>query len=248
MVGRDPPYLLNDPIFVRGLVRWTGEMLMDVANVFIDVVNSMTPDLGSLYEDAKNSSLDDWTFLQKSLVTASGAAAVAIPGLHLVGAAADIAFLVNRMGVSSYGVGAIKLSDSDMGNLLEPEDFGAVLSYWSGDDDLRQLIKGKAAADLSSKAGIKLVTKSGGKIAVKGLTKALLASGGYMIGAKLGGKAMAKPAAKFASKAGGKFLGGFVPFLGPVIGGGINLWLISSIISASEEFYSDKMQLINRST
>ena len=57
---------------------------------------------------------------------------MAIPGLHLIGIAADIAFLMNRMSVCSFGIGSIEGYNNDFGIILEKEDFAIVLSIWSG--------------------------------------------------------------------------------------------------------------------
>ena len=70
----------------------------------IKAFENMRPDINELYAGANGYNLADWKLLQQSLVTASGAAAVAIPGLHLLGMAADVAFLMNRMGVCAYGM------------------------------------------------------------------------------------------------------------------------------------------------
>ena len=219
---------------------------MSIAETFANTVNQMTPDLGQLYEGSKSYNLDDWKLQQRALVGASGGAAVAVPGLHLVGLAADAAFLVNRMGVASYGVGAIIGANAGSGNILEQDDFPCVLAYWSDERDVTQALKGKAAADLSTKVGTKLGTKFVGKAFTKGVVKTLLGSSGYLVGQKLGGKFMAKASAKFAAKFAGKGLAGFVPFVGPAVGAGVNIWLINSIIDAAEEYYRDKLAVACR--
>jgi hypothetical protein len=219
---------------------------MSISETFANTVNQLTPDLGPLYEGSKSYDLDNWKFQQRALVGASGGAAVAIPGLHLVGLAADAAFLVNRMGVASYGVGAIIGADSGAGNILEHDDFPCVLAYWSGERDITNALKGKAAADLSTKVGTKFGTKFVGKAFTKGVVKVLLSSSGYMVGQKLGGKFMAKASAKFAAKFAAKTAGGFIVILGPAVGAGVNIWLINSIIDAAEEYYRDKLAVACR--
>ncbi|MBV1695077.1 MAG: hypothetical protein KGP27_11500 [Hyphomicrobiales bacterium] len=219
---------------------------MGVTETFIAAVDNFTPDIDRIYADASRYTLADWQNAQRAMVGASGAAAVAIPVAHLAGIAADLAFVVNRMGVSTFGTGAILGSDNGYGNILEKEDFGAVLAYWSGDEGVREAMNGKGAADLASKAGFKLATKLYGKAAAITLTQTMLASSGYLIGQKLGGKAMAKVASKVAAKFAGKTAAGFIPFLGPAVGGGINLWLISQILDAAQEFYTDKVRLLAR--
>lgn len=220
---------------------------MSTSNFFLETVNSMTPEIDDIYHATKNESLTAWGVTQRSLVTASGAASVAIPGWHLAGMAADVGFVINRMGVSSYGVGSI-LCHNEQGNVLEPEDFAAVLGYWADDEDLRQALKGKSAADLSGKLGLslgkKVLGKGSAKVVGKVLTKSLLTSSGYMIGRKLGGKGLAKAAAKFSGKFASKSISGFIPFAGPIVGGGVNLWLIDGILGAAEEFYKDKINIL----
>lgn len=219
---------------------------MSVADIFVGAIAAFTPELDNLYEGAKEYTLSTWELQQRALATASGAAAVAIPGVHVAGIAADLAFVVNRMGVSSFGVGSIIGNQRNHGFMLEKTDFGAVLGYWADDSALKEAMRGKGAADLSSKVGFKLATKMYGKAATLVISEALLTSSGYLIGQKLGGKAMAKVGAKVAAKFTTKAAAGFVPFLGPAVGGGINLWLISGIMSAAQEFYTDKANLIDR--
>lgn len=221
---------------------------MGVTETFIATVERFTPDIDSIYADASRYTLADWQNAQRAMVGASGAAAVAIPLAHMAGIAADLAFVVNRMGVSTFGTGAILGSDRGYGNILERADFEAVLAYWSGDEGVREAMNGKGAADLASKAGFKVATKLYGKAAAITLTQTMLASSGYLIGQKLGGKAMAKVAAKVSAKFAGKTAAGFIPILGPVVGGGINLWIISGVLDAAHEFYSDKVGLIARVT
>ncbi len=219
---------------------------MAVEEIFAKWVNGMTPDLGALYDGSHGYALSDWKLQQNSLVTGSGALAVAVPGFHLAGLAADVAFVLNRMGVASYGVGAILGHQAGCGNLLEKADFPAVLSYWAGDEDFKEAMTGKASASLSSKVGLKLSSKVLGTAAAPQITAQMLSSSGYLVGQKFAGKAAAKAAAKFGAKFGGKALAGWVPILGPVVGGGVNLWLLSSIIDAAEDFYGDKIKLIER--
>ena len=207
--------------------------------IFVNVVQSMRPDLIDIYNGAHSETLSSWKTRQNAMVTASGAAAVSIPGLHLAGMAADVAFIINRMGTASYGVGAIIGYDNEYGNILEEEDFHLVLAYWADDEDVAEAMKGKTAASLSSKLGGKLMSKEAAKV----LTKTMLASASHLATKKLGGKLLAKPAAKFGAKFVGKGAAGFVPFLGAVVGGGINLWLLNGIQDSAEEFYRDKIRL-----
>ena len=211
--------------------------------IFITVVKNSSFDLDDIYSGAKNESLSSWKTRQNAMVTGSGAAAVSIPGLHLVGMAADIAFVLNRMGTASYGVGAIIGYDNDYGNIMEEDDFELILAYWANDREIIEAMKGKVAADLSAKIAAKFSTKLLGKEAAKVLTQTMLSSVAQLAAKKATGKMLSKPAVKFASKFAAKGLGGFVPILGAAVGGGINLWLLNGIQDAAEEFYVDKVNL-----
>ena len=205
---------------------------MNFGQFVIDAFDAVTPDINGIFLSAKSQSLSDWRTTQQGLVTASGAASVAIPGLHLVGMAADVAFLMNRMSVCSYGIGAIIGNNSGHGNMLETEDFAVILARWSGDDSITDAAIGKAAADLAGKIG--------GKSVAKVLAKTMAEKAGLLVGKKMAGKLGAKLGAKFGAKLGGKAAAGFIPFLGAAVGGGINLWFISSVAASAEEWYRIK--------
>jgi hypothetical protein len=216
-----------------------------IAEIFISSVNGLTPDLNAIYQSSHEEPLEGWTLKQKAYVTASGGGAVAIPVMHTAALVAEAVFVLNRMGTSSFGVGAIKGYGAEFGNILEREDFAAILGYWSGDQEIRETLKGKGVAALSSKVTMKLGTKIAGKAFASGISAQLLASAGYLVGSKIGGKALGEAAATFAGKYAGKYAGGFVPFLGPVLGAGINLWLISSILESAGGFYEDKISFMS---
>jgi hypothetical protein len=214
-----------------------------ISDAFLDAVNKLTPELDSIYEGAKTYSIVGWKAKQRTLVTASGGGAVAIPGFHVAAVIAETAFVINRTSVTSYGIGAIKGHSEVQENILEQEGFALIMGYWSDDESIKEAMKGKGAASVSSKVLVKAGTKLVGKGFAKGIAKAMLMSSGYLIGQKLGGKTMAKAAAKFSGKFAGKIGGGFLPVLGPIVGGGVNYWLISSISAAAEEYYNDKINM-----
>jgi len=191
--------------------------------------DGLTPDLPGIYGNAKLRTLSGWRTMQQSLVTGSGAAAAAIPGLHLVGMAADVAFLMNRMSVCSYGTGAIVGHTQGLGNFLELEDFAVVLARWGGDESVGDAAIGKTAADL--------VGKVGGKAATKILAKTAGEKAGLLVGKKLAGKVGTKVGAKIGGKLGTKAVAGWVPFLGAAVGGGINLWFITEIANEAQSWY-----------
>ena len=117
-------------------------------------------------------------------------------------------------------------------NILEAEDFAVILARWSGDDSITDAAIGKAAADLAGKVG--------GKSVAKMLAKTMAEKAGLLVGKKMAGKLGAKLGANFGAKLGSKAAAGFIPFLGAAVGGGINLWFISSVAASAEEWYRIK--------
>lgn len=224
--------------------------MSDITQYVTDAFETLTPDLNSIYSDAVTYSMADWKALQKSLVTLSGGTATLIPGLHLVGMAADVVFLMNRMSVASYGIGAIIGHQHNYGNILEPEDFTVILGRWCGDENLKNAAISKASAELAVKIG----TKSGGKLLSKELAKVACKHAGILIGqkvggkvgatgAKLGAKLGAKVGAKFGSKMTAKGIGGFIPFLGAGIGAGVNFFFINQIHREAESWFQFKVSV-----
>jgi hypothetical protein len=170
---------------------------------------------------------------QKTLATASGVVGTALPVAHLLTMAADVAFLMNRMSVCSYGVGAIKGYDSGNGYILEQEDFSIILARWSGSEDVNDAVAYKTMAEIGS---------IGVKVASKTLAKMVAEKAGIFVGKKLAGKFGAEIGAKFSVKLGGKAFAGFLPFVGPAVSGGVNLYFINGIAEAAKDWYSLKLK------
>ncbi len=208
---------------------------MGFSDMVVTAFDKLTPDINSIYASHKDHDLSNRKAAQASMVTASGAGAAAIPGIHLFGVAADVLFLMNRMSVCSYGIGAIIGERTGNGSILEDDDFAYVLAKWSGVDGLDNAAVAKTSADL--------VTKVGSKQAMKVLAKAMCKNAGILVGKKLSGKVGVKLGAKFGTKLGGKLAGGWIPFAGAVISGGINLWFITEISNAAEAWYTYKTTL-----
>ncbi|MDM8546153.1 hypothetical protein QUF61_06635 [Candidatus Venteria ishoeyi] len=211
--------------------------MADFGKWVINAFNELTPNINGIYNDAKLDNISDWRMKQQAMVTGTGAAAMAIPGAHLAALAADVAFLMNRMAVCSYGIGAIYGHDRFSKNILENEDFANVLAYWAGDEEITTMVGSKTAADIALKVG--------GKAGIKIIGKTIAKSGAILIGKKLGGKVGAKIGAKFAGKLAGKAAAGMVPFLGAAVGGGINLWFITGIADSAEAYYKFKCDVIS---
>lgn len=208
---------------------------MDFGKLVVDGFNALTPEIDSIYADAIRYTRSDWMALQKTLVASSGAAAVAIPVAHVAAIGADVAFLMNRMSVCSYGIGAIIGNSASHGNILEDEDFAFVLAKWSGVEGTSNAAMAKTAADLVAVAGSHTARQS--------LAKTMCKNCGIIVGKKMGSKVGVKLGAKFGTKLGGKLAAGFIPFLGMAVGAGINYWFIDEISGLAEEWYSIKAGL-----
>jgi hypothetical protein len=208
---------------------------MEYGEMIVKAFDSLTPETQEIYAEASKYSLGEWKGLQRTLVTSAGAAAAAVPGVHVLALAADLTFLMNRMSVCSFGVGAIVGQGLGKGNLLEEEDFAMVLAKWSGVEGTDNAAIAKASADL--------VTKVGTKQASKILAKTMCQHTGVLIGQKMSGKVGAKIGAKFGAKIGGKLAGGWIPFAGAAISGGINLWFISATAREAQQWYETKAKL-----
>lgn len=206
-----------------------------IGNAIMGAFDRVTPDLGEIYASAQSYRLDDWRLLQQGLVTSSGAATMAMPFAHLVGMAADFAFLMNRLSVCSFGIGAILGEEQGAGNILEAEDFAVVLSRWSDVDGVSNAAVAKVSAGLAKSLGGTEISKMLAKVAAE--------QAGILANKKLGAKVGTKVAAKLSGKMGTKIIGGMVPFLGPVVGGGVNLWFMIGIADEAESWYRYKLSL-----
>ncbi|MGJ7449252.1 hypothetical protein ACR80R_00005 [Aquipuribacter sp. MA13-13] len=216
-------------------------------DAFIGAIKTMNPNYDAIYEQTDGVSLRGWRTRQLSLSGATGTLA-AVPGLNLALMAIDVAVLVDRIGVASYGIGAILGREAGLGNILEDGDVDAVIVHWAGDEGVIDLLSpagsGKFAAELGAKFGVKPGSKIFTKGFVKGMTKVLLKSSGSLVGGQLGTKVMAKVGSKLASKLAGKISATAVPLLGGAVNAGVNVWLVGSIMKASREFYEAKIDFI----
>jgi hypothetical protein len=208
-----------------------------VTDYVLKAFEALRPDLDGIYASTHGKTLADWTKVQKAMVTASGAGASALPGLHLVGIAADVMFLMNRMSVCSYGIGSILGAEAGLGNVLEAEDFAVVLAVWANEGAIAEQISGKAP-DGTGVGGGKVLGKSVYRI----LAKTVCEKAGLMPDGKLSGSLAGKVAARFAGKLGGKAATGFIPLVGAVVGGGVNLWFLSGIAAAAEQWFRFKVR------
>lgn len=60
---------------------------------------------------------------------------------------------------------------------------------------------------------------------------------------KMANKLAAKITAKYRYEGGAKGVGGFLPLVGPIIGAGVNAYLVNGIGTSAELYYSHKGEL-----
>lgn len=217
----------------------------------IEVFDTLGGDPSLAIGAAQNySSIGFWVASQAAQAATTGAIAVAIPFAHLPALAVDVAFLLHKMCFCSWGIGALHGCTVD-----GKEDFAIILRLWAGDLQETELpvvlstaavsgllavgiaqygvagLVGKAAAEAAKAATI----AAGQKIGAKGAAKAA----GKLTG-KIGEKAASKIAAKFVSKFKTKSIAGFLPLIGPVLGGGINAYFVKDIADSAGVYYAAK--------
>jgi len=217
-------------------MQWLDDLKEKLSEAVLNGFATLTPDLHRIDAHARTYSADGWQALHTAAVGASGACSAVIPGLHLLGLVADTAFLVNRMAVCSYGIGAIAAKANGHGYILENEDMAAILARWSGDDS----VSDAAIAKMSGVGAAMFAAQPLGNVFAKMAVK----HAGMLVGNKLGGKVGAKVSAKFVGKYLGKAIGGAAPFIGPGICASINIWFITQMCTAAAGWYATKLKYI----
>ena len=210
---------------------------MDVGKIIVDWFETSTPDLDGIYSNAYHQDMFRWRTKHLVPVATQGGMTMIVPGAHIVALALDVQLLVYHMSVCGYGIGAIHGYQNGHGNILEKEDIALILAHWVGDENIKTAMGSKIVADIAikigGKLGVKLIAKEFGKMA------------GLLIGQKLAGKVGAKIGVKFGAKIGAKIPLGWIPFLGVLIGAGINSYLIRSISNSADEYYRWKCRVIS---
>lgn len=223
--------------------------------------------LGGDPSDAVNaasafSSPQTWIAWQSSQVAASGAAATAVPGLHLLTMSADVAFVVHKVAYCAWGVGALHRCRVD-----GEDDLAIILALWAGtvrDEDLAAVV-GEAAASRSMVGAIgtagagmagkaiaqfaatnpKLVGKGlgmFGPMVVKKVVGHSVPPGTVTASKFLVKKLAPKLAPKLGTKVGTKGLAGLVPFVGPAVSASVNAYIIGHTGEIAGRYYGYKKQ------
>lgn len=216
--------------------------------------------LGGNYEEAVTNaksmgSIDSWVAWQAAQTAVVGATAAAIPGAHLATLPVDVAILMHKMAWCSWGIGGL------MGCNVEGKlDLALILGLWSEaitKEDVETILAGGMV--LGGALATAVTVASSPVLAAKIAAKTA-AFGTSVLATRLGFTTIANPlgqmsgflaqqlvqhfAAKIAIKlakvgASRAFLG-FVPFIGPIVGGTINVIFVRAIANSAKEYYQLK--------
>jgi hypothetical protein len=219
-----------------------------------DVIAKALEQVGGDPSDAmeaarRYSSVQPWINSQVLQAAAAGALAMSVPGAHAPALVADMAWLLRKMAVCSWGVGAIHGRPVDA--LV---DLQVILAHWSGAITDEVIDAGISVATIAGAAYVQggqafiqsgigmasgqLTAKLAGKAGMKltGKSLALVTSGTTKLSSKLAAKIAAKVGAKYAAKG----VLGFLPVVGPVAGAAINGIIVKSIGRSADFYYTHK--------
>lgn len=220
-------------------------------------------EMSNLRQIASGMYVDDWKARQIALVTGSGALAGSMGGpWGMAAMVADLAWLGKNAGQGCLGVGYASGKDVDR------DDIDLILAVWTGigvpsntvpagaiaiavSEDVNPWGQAGAEASfapigkVSAKLGAKSLAKVSGKLAGKIIAKKLAVKAGSKLGAKLAALAISLASSKLAAKIAAKLGTSWVPLLGGLVSGGINLWLMSGLLDAAEAYYTHDYVIVN---
>ena len=161
--------------------------------------------------------------------------------------AIDLAYLFKTIGKACYGIGHILEKEVDY-----EHDLFLILGIWSGIAEATGYVAiGKIAVKTPQKVASKILAKGGMKVSARAVTmakaKALVSVGNKLISktyfkssSAAVRRILTKASAKAMVKLGPKMVSKTVPILGGVVGAGVNVWMINSILRAAEQYYSNE--------
>jgi hypothetical protein len=202
----------------------------------------------ALKKDASSySDVDAWKIKHITMVATSGAAAGVTGGPWSYAAIiADLLWCRKVAPLGCLGIGYINDEDVDI-----DQDMNMIMAIWAGVGVASTSVPaGKVGVKVSPKATMKLGTKIAPKVAAKQtgkfagkvvgkvVSKTALKSSSKAL-SKLTAKIVDKAVAKVFAKAAAKVGMGWIPIIGGVVSGGINWWLLSTMMDAAEQYYSN---------
>lgn len=206
---------------------------------------------------SKAASLNSWRRGQITSVITSGAAAGVTGGWWSVPAiVADLAWCRKVSPIACLGIGIINRCDVDF-----EQDMNLIMAIWAGVGEASTVVPVgkvgiktsakvalKTAPKLTVKIGSKVVAKGAGKVAGKAIGKVMSKTslkGSSKVLAKLTGKIVEKGVTKLSAKIATKVGVGWIPIVGGIASGGVNYWLLESLMNAAEEYYSNPFVVFN---
>ncbi|GAA3010780.1 hypothetical protein [Actinokineospora diospyrosa] len=199
--------------------------------------------------------VESWINSQTAQAALVGGAASAVPGVHHAGVFVDAAVLIHKMAIMTWGIG-YKVGAGVDGKL----DLANTLALWSGavDEDVLVVaglaavaVVGAAASGGGTAFAYAVAAKIAGKVAGAGAAAAATklgakgaAKGVGMIAGKLASTTMSHVAphlgAKMAAKLATKHVTGWIPVVGAVTAGGINVWVMKRLADSATAYYRAK--------
>ena len=199
-----------------------------------DAFEQLSPNIDTIYEEARLQTLMAWNRHHRFLAGAGGFATGIVPGVHLAGIALDAFHMMRRMGHASYGVGAILGERHDIGNVLEPEDLALVLGLLADDAAIeRSIVPGMAK---------ELALRIGAHTSFRLIAKTMSREHAELAGRRLTRKTASRLGARFARRAAPRV----VWPVGAAIGAYANQALIGEMLDAATDFYTFKIEVARR--
>jgi|GEM_PF-2214744 hypothetical protein len=202
----------------------------------------------ALEKDASEyTDVEVWKAKHIALVATSGMAAGVTGGPWSYAAIiADLLWCRKVAPLGCLGIGYIWNEDVDI-----DQDMNMIMAIWAGVGLASVSVPtGKIGVKVSPKATMKLGIKIVPKLAAKGTGKLAGEVFGKVISktalktsskalSKLTAKIVDKAVAKVFAKAAAKVGVGWIPIIGGVVSGGINWWLLSTMMDAAEQYYAN---------
>lgn len=156
-----------------------------------------------------------------------GVSAAIIPIAGYLTLPAETVAYIRCLSATALAVGVAKTGECD------EDDFFNILGVWCGSVDLnKDLAKSITAKALAGGAPI-----IGGKIGMKMATKAFATTCGLIIAKKISPKLGMKASTFFVSMLAGKAGTRWIPGVSALAAGGINVYMMHTMIEAAERYY-----------